>query len=240
MKQTNDLNEPAAANSLLRDIQGEVSAESAPLLQFITTHASKFASVVLALLLVLGGTAVWKWYHGGKQREAREELARIESQLKDRQRDDALNALAEKAPDSAKLFILLSLAKSAQENGNPILAADAYARAAKLDKDGALGLTAALGSAGSLLAQQEYIEALALLQELEKRLPDAASSKTFQQLLAEAAARAGQLDLARKTYLQLAGEDQSSNGSYYRSRAAALTAQPESQKDERQSAQGSE
>lgn len=218
-------NQDEPSSPLLRDIQAEVSAESAPLLQFITRYASAIAGVVLLLLLALGGMAVWNWYHTGKQEEARQELARINAQLKGKDRDAALAKLAEGAPDSTKLFIYMSLGQSAQENGDPVLAADAYAKAAKLDGDGALGLTAALGSVGSLLMQNENVQALALLQELEAKLPESRRSVQLRQMLAEAASRAGKTELAYKTYLGLAEEVKTPEGAYFRSRAEALAAQ---------------
>lgn len=218
-------NQGDAGNSLLSGIQNEVSAENAPLLEFITKHASFIAGIVLLLLLILGGMAIWNWYHNGKQQEAREELARINAELKGKERDTALSRLAENAPESVKLFIYMSLGQSAQENGDPVLAADAYARAAKLDGDGALGMTAALGSVGSLLMQGEYVQALALLQELEAKLPGAANSQQLQQMLAEAAARAGKKDLAIKTYEKLAKEVKTPEAAYFKSRAEALSAQ---------------
>lgn len=210
---------------LLDGIQGEVSAENAPLLRFITKYAGVIAGVVLAILLILGGMAIWNWQHGLKQREAREELDRINQELKGADRDNALNDLAKNAPDSVKLFIYMSLGKSAQENGNPVLAAEAYAKAAELDGDGALGLTAALGSAGSLLMQAEYLQALTLLQELERRLPSAANSPQLQQMLAEAAYRAGRLELAQATYAKLAKEITTPEADYFRSRAEAIAAE---------------
>ena len=215
-------NSEETKQGLLDGIQGEVSAESAPLLNFITRNASLNSGIVLLLLLVLGGMAIRNWYHKGKQEEARRELARINMELKDRDRDAALAKLAENAPESVKLFIYMSLGQSAQENGNPILAADAYAKAAKLDGDGALGLTAALGSVGSLLMQGEYNQALALLQELEARLPESARSVELRQMLAEAAARAGKTELAMKTYESLASEVKTPEAAYFRSRAESL------------------
>lgn len=215
-------NQDTGSQTLLDGIQGEVSAENAPLLQFITRHASAIAGIALLLLLVLGGMAIWNWYHGGKQEEARKELDRINMQLKGKDKDEALNKLAENAPNSVKLFIYMSLGQSAQENGNPVLAADAYAKAASLDGDGALGLTAALGSVGSLLMQGQYQQALALLQELEKKLPDSRNSVQLQQMLAEAASKAGKLDLAQKTYQALATEVKTPEAAYFRSRAEAL------------------
>lgn len=217
-------NQDSVSKSLLDDIQGEVSAENAPLLQFITRHASLIAGCVLLLLLVLGGLAIFNWYHGGKLTEARRELARINSQLHNKDRTEALAKLAESAPDATKLFIYMSLGQSAQENGDPVLAADAYARAAKLDGDGALGLTAALGSVGSLLMQGKYEQALALLQELERKLPDAANSTQLQEMLAEAANRAGKLDLAQKTYQKLADALKTPEAAYFKSRAEELKA----------------
>ena len=218
-------NQEKGAAGLLDNIQGEVSPENAPLLNFITKYASAIASLVLALLLCLGGWAVWNWYHGGKQKEAREELARINAEMKGADRDKALAELAKNAPDSTKLFIYMSLGQSAQENGNPVLAADAYAKAASLDGDGALGLTAALGSVGSLLMQAEYNQALALLQELEKKLPESANSVQLQQMLAEAAYRAGKLELARQTYARLGQELTTPEAAYFRNRAEAIAAE---------------
>ena len=210
------------SGALLDGIQSEVAPESAPLLNFITRNASRIAGLVLLFLLILGGVAVWNWWHGGKQDEARQELARINSQLKGAERDQALSHLAESAPDSVKLFIYMSLGQSAQENGNPILAADAYAKAASLDGDGALGLTAALGSVGSLLMQAEYPQALALLQELDRKLPEAAKSQQFKQMLAEAAYRAGKIQLACETYEGLAATVKTPEAAYFKSRAEAL------------------
>lgn len=221
MAQQNNHDNPS--QSLLENIQGEVSTENAPLLNFITKYASTIAGIVLALLLLLAGWAVWNWYHTGKQKEARAELARINAELAGADRDKALSELAKNAPDSTRLFIYMSLGQSAQENGNPILAADAYAKAASLDGDGALGLTAALGSVGSLLMQAEYNQALALLLELEKKLPDSANSTQLQQMLAEAAYRAGNLELAQKTYQKLGEELSTPEAAYFRSRAEALT-----------------
>ncbi|MDE5833288.1 MAG: hypothetical protein K2H64_10000 [Desulfovibrio sp.] len=217
------MSQPENRPTLIEGLQNEVSPESAPLLRFITKHASAIAGVVLSLLLILGGMAVWNWYHGGKQKEAREELARINAQLKGKDKDAALLKLAENAPDSAKLFIYLSLGQSAQENGDPILAADAYAKAAKIDGDGPLGLTAALGSVMSLLMQGEAEQAYALLQELKTKLPAASQTTDFKQLLAEAASSSFRKEEAAKIYYELAKETKDSHlANMYEYRAEQL------------------
>ncbi len=62
-----------------------------------------------------------------------------------------------------------------------------------------------LGSVGSLMMQAEYQQALALLQELDKRLPAANNSQYLQQMLAEAAYRTGNKQLALETYRKRRG-----------------------------------
>lgn len=217
----------------MQDIQAEVSSENAPLLEFITKYAGVIAGVVLALLLILGGMAIWNWHKSGKENDARAELARINMQLKGEAKDQALLNLAQNAPDSTKLFIYMSLGQSAQENGNPILAADAYAQAAKLDNDGPIGLTAALGSVGSLMMQAEYQQALALLQELDKRLPAANNSQYLQQMLAEAAYKTGNLQLAMDTWRKLGDETGTPQGAYFKKRADEIAAEIAAQKDKK-------
>lgn len=213
-----------ASNPLLQGIQSEVSDENAPLLNFITRYAGIIAGVVLTLLLVLGGMAIWNWHKTGKQEEARAELARINMQFKGEARDKALLNLAQNAPDSTKLFIYMSLGQSAQENGNPVLAADAYARAAKLDGDGPLGLAAALGSVGSLMMQSEFKQAFALLQELDKRLPAANNSPYLQQMLAEAALRTDNRKMAENIYRKLSENSSTPQSAYFKKMADKIAA----------------
>lgn len=216
------MSQPEDRPTLIDGLKNEVSPESAPLLRFITKYASAIAGVVLVLLLILGGMAVWNWYHGGKEREAREELARINMQFKGKDRIAALSKLAENAPDNVKLFIYLNLGQSAQESGDPVLAADAYAKAAQIDGDGPLGLTAAMGSVMSLLMQSEYNQAYALLEELEAKLPAASKTAEFRQLLAEAAAGAGKTEIALKIYNELTKQAKYPQSSLYQNRADQL------------------
>ena len=215
-------NQGEETSPLFRDLQAEVSSESAPLLQFMLRHAGIIAGVVILFLLVLAGTGIWRWYSGGKNEDARQELARVSRTMQGQERLKALAALADKAPSDVRLSVLLAWAQSALESGDAAVAAEVYAKAAKLDADGALGLAAALGEAGSLLKAGKNAEALTLLQGLEARLPGENRSVQLRQMLAEAAARAGQKDLAAKTYQALAQEVNGLDGEYFRVRAEAL------------------
>lgn len=215
-------NQGEETSPLFRDLQAEVSSESAPLLQFMLRHAGIIAGVVILFLLVLAGTGIWRWYSGGKNEDARQELARVSMTMQGQERLKALAALADKAPSDVRLSVLLAWAQSALESGDAAVAAEVYAKAAKLDADGALGLAAALGEAGSLLKAGKNAEALTLLQGLEARLPGENRSVQLRQMLAEAAARAGQKDLAAKAYQALAQEVNGLDGEYFRVRAEAL------------------
>ena len=215
-------NQGEETSPLFRDLQAEVSSESAPLLQFMLRHAGIIAGVVILFLLVLAGTGIWRWYSGGKNEDARQELARVSMTMQGQERLKALAALADKAPSDVRLSVLLAWAQSALESGDAAVAAEVYAKAAKLDADGALGMAAALGEAGSLLKAGKNAEALTLLQGLEARLPGENRSVQLRQMLAEAAARAGQKDLAAKTYQALAQDVSGLDGDYFRVRAEAL------------------
>lgn len=215
-------NQGSAPKSLLEGIQGEVSAENAPLLEFITRYAWLIAGGVLLLLLILGGLGIWNWYRNGKLEDARAELGMINAQYQGQAKLKALRQLAENAPVGAQLQAWLDLARSAQENGDIQLAAEAWTRAAELDRGGAMGLTAALGAASVYLRKGDYQEALTALQELEQRTPELADIQEFQRMLAEAAARAGKLDLARNIYQKLATEFQTEESAYFQKRADVL------------------
>lgn len=214
-------NQDVPMPQLMQDLQGEVSAESAPLLQFIVRYAGLIATVVLVLLLALGGMGIWKWHKGKNLEESRAELLRISRDLSGAERDAALESLAARAPAEARAYILMTLGQSAQASGNHQLAAHAFGRAAEIDRDGALGLGAAINQAGALLMQNEPAKALTALQALEVRKPDLAQSPAFRQLLAEAAARAGQKGVAASAYRAL-GQAPGPDGAYFRARAAEL------------------
>lgn len=212
-------------SNIFSDIQNEVSAESAPLLQFITKNASFIAGGVLLLLLILGGLALWNWYQGSKQTEAREELAAININLKGQDKEKALSALAEKAPKNMRMLIHMSLGQTAHENKNLDLAIHSYERAAELGEGTALGFAAMLGHASLLLEKGEYAKALERLRVLEEKSPTVAQMSQFKLLLGEAAAKAGETRLAISAYEDLARQSAQREGAYYRSRIAELSSQ---------------
>ena len=191
--------------TLLNDLKAEVSAESAPLLQFIVRNSGLIVGVVVVLLVALVGTAVWRWHQGGLQAEAQTELARIGITMKGGDRLKALDDLAAKAPENMRYSIYLMQAEFAMQDQDYSRAEQAYATAAKLDADGAMGLMAALGQAGALI-----------------KLDRPADAVTLRMLLGEAAEAAGKTDVAVAAYEALAASQPGLDGEFYRSRAEAL------------------
>ena len=97
----------------MRDLQAEVSSESAPMLQFMLRHAGTIASIVVLFVLVLAGTGIWRWYSTSKNDEARQSLARIVLQTSGPAQVKELAALAEKAPSDVRFSAYLALGQSA-------------------------------------------------------------------------------------------------------------------------------
>lgn len=218
-------------NPLFGGIQEEVAAENAPLLNFITRYAGIIAACAILLLLVLAGMGIWNWWSAKKDNELRMEIARILLQKDINAQYGALEKLAKDAPASVKFSIYMTLAQLAREKGDFTLAAKAYANAANLDVKGSLGLAAALGEVGSLMEQKKYDEAITRIQELEKRAPNVKNSLYVQQLMADAALKAGNKQLAMEIFRKLADEVSLNNesgsaqaqGAYYRKRSDQLT-----------------
>ena len=214
-------NQGAEDSPLLRDLQAEVSSESAPMLQFMLRHAGTIASIVVLFVLVLAGTGIWRWYSTSKNDEARQSLARIVLQTSGPAQIKELAALAEKAPSDVKFSAYLALGQSAMSNGDNATAADAFAKAAK-ESEGPLALIAGMNEAGAMLKAGKYADALALLQKLQAALPGEVTAPQLKQMMAEAAVAAGQTEQAARIYLALSREAQGLNSEYFRARATTL------------------
>lgn len=222
MKPEKNQMDPSPA--LLQDLQAEVAAESAPLLQFILRNSAYITGVVVLLLVALGASALWNWHDTRQNEEARAELAQIVQSKQGEERTKALLALADKVPSASRLAVLMACGQSATEHKDYATAAEAFARVAKDDSEGALGQSASLSQAASLLNAGKAAEALTLLQGLEGRIGADQRPVQLRLMLAEAALAAGNKDLAAATYQALSQEGQGMDGGYYRSRAEALGA----------------
>lgn len=209
-------NQEYGNNGFLDGIQNEVSAESAPLLQFIVKYAGVIAGAVIVMLAVPGAMGIWNWHQDGRQKEIREQLAAI-NLAKDSTNESAISKLAENAPDSLKQLVYMNLGQAAQKNGNFKLAEDTFKKAAEANRDNAFGFVAALANAASLLNRKQYDEAIEILTSLKNYAGE--NSILLQEMLAEAYAEAGKKEQAAKAYEWLAKEVKSSDADYFNARA---------------------
>ena len=214
-------NQAEGGSALVQELQAEVSAESAPLLQFILRNAGVIATIVVIFVLALVGMGSWQWYTSSRDKDVREELTRTLLQPAGAERVAALKGLAERASTGTRVAVNMALGQNAAGNHDAATAAAAYGRVADADK-GAMGMVAALEEASALLTAGKAEEAIGLLQKVRAALPPAIRAPQLIQALAEAAVVAGKPELAASAYLDLAGETQGINAAYFRNRAAAL------------------
>lgn len=207
--------------TLLGDLKTEVSAESAPLLQFLVANSKAIAVVVLLLLIALAGTGIWRWHAASRAEEALAALAKARLTASEADRVKALATLAETTPEEFRYGVLSALARSAAEAGDLDRAALAYGEAARLDRGGPMGLAAELARAGVLLRAGRGEDALTLLRELEGALPEE-SRQELLPLVADAAELAGKKDVAAAAYARLGEANPGEDGAFYRARAAEL------------------
>lgn len=201
--------------TLLRDLQAEVSAESAPLLQFIVQNGRYIAGGVALFLVVLACVGLWRWHAAGVAREANEELARALLIQDGEERLKALGTLADRTPEDHRFSVLTALARAAAEQGNHAAAADAYGRAADVAGKTPAGTAATLARAAMLLRAGRAADALPALQALDAGLPETLRQSLLP-FLADAARQAGRKDLAAELYRRLADGLPEDEGAYYR------------------------
>ena len=219
----------ASSPTLLNDLRAEVSAETAPLLQFLQRHAGLIAGGVGLFLLVLIGAGIWSWRNEAALEDAQAELARISLSLKGEERTNALGKLAKDVPSGMRYAVLVAQAQSAAASQDWTLAASVYGEAARLDSEGALGQAALLAQCGALMRNgtpESASEALAILQALSGRV-EAASQPALLRMQAEAALAAGRNDVAAAAFKALgeAAED-GEDKAYYLARAMRCEAKP--------------
>lgn len=209
---------------LLDGIGAEVSAESAPLLEFITQNAGKIAGVVLLLVLLTAISAGWQWYQNKQTTQFLDEMAKLDLKLTGADKLKAMEELVAKAPSKLTAMANLSLGDMAIANQNPELAITAYQKAAQADADGATGLMAALGQAQSLMRLAKNNEAFELISALESRL-GTPTPLVVLQLKAEAALASGRTDVAQEIFAAMAKNLKGEEAAYLLSRAEKLKEQ---------------
>lgn len=214
----------AAVDHMLGDLRSEVSAEAAPLWQFVLDHAHTIATAVVSLVVLIVGVGIWQWYVENGEEKASMELGRISAMQNPQTRLAALEAFIGEAPQSLQSAVQLELAAAAVQAEDLNKAVAAYATVATQEGSSPLGVVARLNEVDVLLRQGKAAEALSRLEAL---LPTAQKELqgVLQSQLGEVAELAGQKDKAIAAY-KVAIEDLTKTSpdeaAYYQARIAAL------------------
>lgn len=214
---------PSAApisSQMLGEMKAEISAEAAPLWNFVMNNARRIALGVVALVLVIASVAGWEWYKEHSASAAQANLGRISAMPDPVARLAALEAFAPSAPSSVFLATQMTLAANAAAQQQWEKAAAAYAEVAKRDAGSALAFVAELNRADILVRLGKPEEAVAAVEALlPKTPPELVPSVQLQ--IAEAAEAAGNNAKARAAY-EAAAAASPEEAPYLKARAAAL------------------
>lgn len=216
--------------TLLGEIQSEVSGEAAPLLTFVVSNMKWIVSGVVLLVVATLGYGMWQWQESKSTREAQIALGRILVQENGEARIKALKAFEATAPADMRGAVQLELASSAVESGNVAEAAQAYGALAKQNPGTALGMISVFNQADLLLREGKAKEALAALEGILATAPEALRGLVRQQMAATAE-QAGESAKAMALYEELIAPTPGAKRSeteiaFYRSRIQALKASP--------------
>lgn len=215
--------------TLLGEIQSEVSGEAAPLLTFVVSNMKLIVGTILVLIAATLGYGVWQWQESQNTREAQVALGRILVREAGEARVKALREFATTAPADMRSAVLLELASSAVEAGDVPAAVQAFGELAAGQTDTALGMIAVFNQADLLLREGKAKEALAALEQLQAKAPEALRGLVRQQMAATAE-QAGETAKAMALYEELitpvpgSTPRSDTETAFYRARIQALKA----------------
>lgn len=172
------------AGPVIPPLSEEVDESLHPLLQAIVDNIKIIVGVIAALILAVGGFAVYESVQASNLAASRAELAEISATPEAAQRVEQLTAFLSEAPESMRPGVRLELAAALSDAGE-------YQRAAELwDKVDAANLTvvAEFGKAAELSRADKHDEALAVLQGMRTDLPKAYRMLHLERLAYEAQA----------------------------------------------------
>ncbi len=188
-----------SAEDLLKEMQQEISPEATPLWQYINDNAPKIAAIVIGLVVLIGGYTFYSGYREGKIDDAKTQLARIISQKDSAQILSELEQFKAGAPSELRLAAELEIARFASEQKDFAKAEEAYRYVMQEEKYSALGITAAMNTAGIAAHQGKYEDAIKIYEDIVSHCPKDVQSVVYFQI-GEMAEQTGNADKAIKAY----------------------------------------
>ncbi|MBG0775637.1 MAG: tetratricopeptide repeat protein [Desulfovibrionaceae bacterium] len=151
---------------------GQVNDDLSPLLKTLKRNLRPILFGVGVVVLVMGAYAGWDIWSANRHASASTELGKILVTTDGAERVKALEGLLSSAPDALRTPILLEIARAAQEQGDNVRAAKAWADVAALGEPALVPL-AALGQAEALQGQGKSAEALTVVEAAAANAPEA-------------------------------------------------------------------
>ena len=210
-------------STLMGSIQSEVSKEASPFLEFLIRNSKKLIAAAVVLAVAAIGYGSWSVYQAEQLGDAREALGMILAQPDSDERFEALKKFSADAHEGVKPAAFMALAQGAEMRGDYALMAESWAQVASLTVN-PMRATARMAEAGALEKQDKKEEALALLNELEKDVPQE-FKPALQSRISELAEELGRLDLAiAACESMIAASEANTDKTYWQQRLVYLRA----------------
>ena len=152
---------PEQAPSLLTTLQAEVASEASPVLRFLVRHARVIVIGLLLFIIAIAGYWVHSWQADKQKAADARELGAILIISDARQRVNKLEAYLASAPQSLKATVCFAMMESARQLQDYPKVYSAWYAIGALNPS--LKVTAGMGMASALAAQNQFKEALTVL-----------------------------------------------------------------------------
>lgn len=180
--------------SLLQKMSSEVAPEISPLMRLLLDNARRIIVILAVCVLGAAGYGIYTWHAAKQVAEAQNELGKILVIEDTTARMAKLKTFLTSAPAGIKPAVTLAIARTAMLGNDYAEAEKAWSELAGDTKD-PLYVTAVIGKAESMAAQNKDSEALAVLETMA--LPaDSAASLLVSSLIVNFAEKSGNLEKA--------------------------------------------
>ncbi|BBD06932.1 hypothetical protein [Desulfovibrio ferrophilus] len=188
----------------------EVDESLHPLLQAIVDNIKLIVGVIGALILIVGGYAVFDSVQGSRLADSRTELASLIATQDPAQRAKALEEFD--APSGLSTAVQLELAGALAAAGEHERAAAIWGQLSDVDTAD-LGLVASLGQAAELGKSGKYAEAAAVLAGLRDSIPEGYKALVLHRL-AYASEHSGDWETSLSCWEELQTSNQSADNGF--------------------------
>jgi predicted negative regulator of RcsB-dependent stress response len=184
-------------HDIIDEVQATAPESIHPLLDFLLRNGKAIAIGIAVILVLAAGFSGYQYMQQQKQVKAQSELGTILIKYSGTKKAEELAAFLTTAPSDMKPAVELALAKAWMDDSKFMKAEAVWAEIAKSNE--AMAPVASLGQAKCLILSDKPEEAVKILQALKNKTGDNFTS-TIDRLLAEAAEKSGNIQLAIQAY----------------------------------------